>query len=129
MKGRPPLFEREADVLKVPVVEKPAHPAERPLALLERLIEVTNVEGELVADPFAGVASTLVAAKKSKRLYWGAEINPDLRGRQQTVERGGVMTALERELARCDREIAEIERLAETGAHAAYLMLMALHDW
>jgi site-specific DNA-methyltransferase (adenine-specific) len=51
--------------------------ARKPLALLKRLIVATTIEGELVADPFGGVASTLVAAKQAGRLYWRCEIDPE----------------------------------------------------
>jgi ParB/RepB/Spo0J family partition protein len=76
VKGSPMLFRREPDVLDAARVESDRHPTEKPIGLLSRLIEAVTVEGELVADPFAGVASTLVAAKKAKRLYWGCEISP-----------------------------------------------------
>ena len=78
VKGSPILFQREADVLEFPrITAKNVHPAEKPVELLARLIEATTVEGDTVADPFAGVASTLVAAKRNKRLYWGSEIVPE----------------------------------------------------
>ena len=51
-----------------------SHPAEKPLKLLEKLITSTTEEGELVVDPFAGCASTLVAAYRNKRQFWGCEI-------------------------------------------------------
>ena len=73
VKGSPILFEPQDDVLFADCATN--HPFEKPVALLERLIEVSTVEGELVADPFAGLASTLVAAKKIDRRYWGCEID------------------------------------------------------
>lgn len=77
VKGSPTLWRRDSNVLEHPRVTKSIHPAEKPVALLRQLIEVTTVEGDLVADPFAGVASTLIAAKESKRFYWGCEIVPE----------------------------------------------------
>jgi len=74
VKGSPTLFHRESDVLMADRVQTFRHPTEKPLDLLERLIEATTVEGELVVDPFGGVASTLVAAKHKNRDYWGCEI-------------------------------------------------------
>lgn len=50
------------------------HPTEKPLPLLEYLIEKSSQPGEVVCDPFAGVASTCVAAKKTRRKYLGIEI-------------------------------------------------------
>lgn len=77
VKGSPMLFRREPDVLEAERVDSDRHPTEKPVTLLVRLIEALTVEGELVADPFAGVASVLVAAKKTKRGYWGCEIDAD----------------------------------------------------
>ena len=51
------------------------HPTEKPLPLLEYLIEKSSLPGEVVCDPFAGVASTLVAAKNTGRNYIGMEID------------------------------------------------------
>jgi DNA modification methylase len=77
VKGAPYLSQREADVLLADRVPADNHPTEKPAALLRRLIEITSVEGQLVADPFGGVASTMVAAKESGRRYWGCEINEE----------------------------------------------------
>jgi site-specific DNA-methyltransferase (adenine-specific) len=51
------------------------HPTEKPIALLSELISATTVEGDLVADPFGGVASTLVAATRTGRGAWGCELD------------------------------------------------------
>jgi site-specific DNA-methyltransferase (adenine-specific) len=77
VKGSPVLFEREADVLEADRVNSERHPTEKPVDLLKRLIDVTTVGGEMVADPFGGVASTLVAAKELGRAYWGCEISDE----------------------------------------------------
>jgi len=50
------------------------HPTEKPLPLLEYLIEKSSLPGETVCDPFAGVASTCLAAKNKGRKYIGMEI-------------------------------------------------------
>jgi site-specific DNA-methyltransferase (adenine-specific) len=51
------------------------HPTEKPLPLLEYLIEKSSRPGEVVCDPFAGVASTLLAAKRKGRQFIGMEID------------------------------------------------------
>jgi len=51
----------------------PNHPTAKPISLLSELIRVTTTEGELVIDPFAGVGSTGVAAKKMGRSFWLCE--------------------------------------------------------
>jgi DNA modification methylase/ParB-like chromosome segregation protein Spo0J len=75
VKGSPTLFERQADVLEFDRVKTDRHPTEKPVPLLSRLIEITTVESELVADPFGGVASTLAAARDSGRVAWGCEMD------------------------------------------------------
>jgi DNA modification methylase len=77
VKGSPILFEREADVLEFDRVNTDRHPTEKPVDLLERLIEVASVEGQRVADPFAGVGSTCEAAASTGRHYWGCELKDE----------------------------------------------------
>jgi site-specific DNA-methyltransferase (adenine-specific) len=53
------------------------HPAPFPVELPRRLIELYTFEGDLVLDPFMGVATTAVAAAETGRDYVGYEINPE----------------------------------------------------
>ena len=73
--GRPKLVHRAADVLSFDRVSTDRHPTEKPVDLLRSLIEATTLPGELVADPFGGVASMCVAANEAGRSYWGCEIH------------------------------------------------------
>ncbi|MGC9001284.1 DNA-methyltransferase, partial [Caldisericum sp.] len=50
------------------------HPTQKPLRLIERLLNLTSDEGDLVFDPFLGSGTTAVAAKKLGRNYIGSEI-------------------------------------------------------
>lgn len=77
VKGTPKLYARPDDVLAFMRPDMDRHPTEKPVELLRVLIEATTAEGAIVADPFAGVASTLVAARESKRDWWGCEIAAD----------------------------------------------------
>jgi site-specific DNA-methyltransferase (adenine-specific) len=77
VKGSPILFEREADVLAYDRVGTDRHPTEKPVDLLSRLIEITSVAGQRVADPFGGVGSTCEAALSLGRNYWGCELKED----------------------------------------------------
>lgn len=74
-KGKAKLLKRIDDVLSVPRRSSTLHPTEKPVDLLCQLIDATSVTGELVVDPFGGVASTLVAAKQMGRKYWGCEVD------------------------------------------------------
>jgi site-specific DNA-methyltransferase (adenine-specific) len=49
------------------------HPSQKPLQLMERLVALTTLPGDLVLDCFAGSGSTLVACKNQQRLYVGIE--------------------------------------------------------
>ena len=50
------------------------HPTQKPVELLERLIEIFTDEGEVVIDPVAGSGSTLIAANNKGRKAFGFEI-------------------------------------------------------
>ena len=61
------------------------HPTEKPVELLKELITNATVQGEIVLDCFAGVGSTLVAAKEINRKYIGVELEKDyyLKGQER----------------------------------------------
>lgn len=77
VKGDPSLAHREKDVIEAEKVKTEKHPTVKPQDLLRPLIRATTVEGELVADPFAGIGSTVKAAIKEGRRGWGAELKED----------------------------------------------------
>lgn len=52
------------------------HPAPYPLEIAERLVRMFSFAGDTVLDPFAGTATTLVAAGKWGRNSIGVEIEP-----------------------------------------------------
>lgn len=54
--------------------ERMGYPTQKPLALYERIIKASSSEGDIVLDPFAGCATTLVAAEKLKRQWVGIDI-------------------------------------------------------
>lgn len=51
------------------------HPHKKPLVLLKRLIGHSTTDNDVVLDPFAGVGTTLLAAKTLGRRYLGIEAN------------------------------------------------------
>jgi site-specific DNA-methyltransferase (adenine-specific) len=53
-----------------------AHPTQKPLALLERVITASSDFGDLVLDPFVGSGTTGVAAARLGRRFIGIDIDP-----------------------------------------------------
>jgi site-specific DNA-methyltransferase (adenine-specific) len=56
--------------------ESGLHPTQKPVLLMQALIELTTQQGQIVLDPFCGSGTTLLAAKNLGRAYIGFEINP-----------------------------------------------------
>lgn len=54
--------------------ERLGYPTQKPLALLERLIQASSNLGDLVLDPFCGCGTTIMAAQKLKRRWVGIDI-------------------------------------------------------
>ena len=78
--GRPEVTPRKSTVFQIARehgANPKYHPAEKPKELLKQLIESTTRKGQLVIDPFAGVASTLIVAMELERDYWGCEIDKE----------------------------------------------------
>jgi adenine-specific DNA-methyltransferase len=80
-----PLGKNPTDVWQIPKVtsgenraspERTAHPAQFPIALIDRVIRSSSNEGDLVLDPFMGSGSTAIAALRAQRPVVGFELNP-----------------------------------------------------
>jgi len=56
--------------------ERVGYPTQKPLALLERIINVSSNPGDLILDGFCGCGTTLIAAEKLKRKWIGIDISP-----------------------------------------------------
>ncbi len=50
------------------------YPTQKPLALLERIIQASSNEGDVVLDPFCGCGTAIIAAHKLKRRWVGIDI-------------------------------------------------------
>ena len=57
--------------------ERVGYPTQKPLALYERMILTSSNEGDIVLDPFAGCATTLVSAEREGRQWIGIDIWDD----------------------------------------------------
>ena len=62
-------------VLKFNRVERPSHPTQKPVDLLEWLIKSYTNENDTVLDNCMGVGSTGIAAKKNNRNFIGIELD------------------------------------------------------
>lgn len=75
-----PLGKNPEDVWDIPNVknnhvEKLDHPCQFPVMLAKRLVSALSNKGEIVLDPYAGVASTGVAALLAERRFLGSELD------------------------------------------------------
>jgi adenine-specific DNA-methyltransferase len=79
-----PLGKNPTDVWSFPKVttgekrksrERTIHPAQFPLAVVERIVRVSSNPSDIVIDPFSGSGSTGIAAASLGRLYVGCEIS------------------------------------------------------
>ncbi len=54
--------------------ERLGYPTQKPLALLERIIQASSNEGDVVLDPFCGCGTAVAAAEKLNRQWIGIDI-------------------------------------------------------
>ena len=54
--------------------ERVGYPTQKPVSLYKRMIRANSNEGDVVCDPFAGCATTLVAAEQLQRQWVGMDI-------------------------------------------------------
>ena len=71
-----------ADVWEIPFLnpkakERTGYPTQKPILLLDKMIEISTDEGDMVLDPFCGSGTTLVAAKIKGRKFIGIDISAE----------------------------------------------------
>ena len=54
--------------------ERLGYPTQKPLALLERIVQASSNEGDVVLDPFCGCGTAIAAAEKLNRRWIGIDI-------------------------------------------------------
>jgi site-specific DNA-methyltransferase (adenine-specific) len=54
--------------------ERLGYPTQKPLALLERIVEASSNEGDVVLDPFCGCGTAIAAAQKLNRKWIGIDV-------------------------------------------------------
>jgi adenine-specific DNA-methyltransferase len=81
-----PLGKNPTDVWQIPKVtsgknraskERTAHPAQFPIAIVERIIKACSNKGDLIFDPFIGSGTTAVVAQNLARFVIGFELKVD----------------------------------------------------
>jgi DNA modification methylase len=70
-----------SDVWEISIIapsskERLGYPTQKPLPLLERIIEASSNKGDVVLDAFCGCGTALVAAQKLGRKWIGIDISP-----------------------------------------------------
>lgn len=71
-----------SDVWDIPYLnpkanERVGYPTQKPILLLEKIIQLVTNDGDTVLDPFCGSGTTLVAAKLLNRKFIGIDISDD----------------------------------------------------
>lgn len=64
----------DIDPLSAQGMERLGYPTQKPLSLMERIIEASSDEGDVVLDPFCGCGTTVHAAQKLRRSWIGIDI-------------------------------------------------------
>jgi len=74
----------ESKVWSIPILDYRSRkdwqplPTQKPLLLIQNLIELYSRPGDTILDPFLGTGTTAIACQKTRRNYMGIEINPKL---------------------------------------------------
>lgn len=85
------------------------HPTQKPVELLERLIELFTDEGDIVIDPVCGSGSTIIAALNKNRKGIGFEIKKDFFKKAKEWEEKEILKKKEiQELGYAKSEISKI---------------------
>ena len=105
------------DINEAKGTERRGSPDQKPLALYERIIRASSRPGDIVLDPFAGCATTPIAARNLRRRWVGIDRRED--GRFHVVCRlMGITEKEAREYAK-QTHLSEWldQQLAKFGAH------------
>ena len=64
----------DIDAINSQALERLGYPTQKPLALLERIVESSSREGDVILDPFCGCGTTVEAAEKMGRRWIGIDM-------------------------------------------------------
>ena len=102
-KGVPLSNVWEIPYLNPKAIERTGYPTQKPVLLLEKIIEIATDKGDVVLDPMCGSGTTLVAAALSGRHWIGIDTEPG---------------AIELARARLNSPQKTVSRLLEVGKEA-----------
>ena len=71
-----PIQNNWNDIAPVIGKERLGYPTQKPLALLERIINASSNPEDTILDPFCGCATALIAAEKNVREWVGIDLSP-----------------------------------------------------
>lgn len=71
-----------SDIWEIPYLnpkakERVGYPTQKPVLLLQQILEIATDEGDLIVDPFSGSGTTCVAAKSMNRNFIGIDVSKD----------------------------------------------------
>jgi len=65
------------DIPQLSPTERFSFPAQTPLRLMERIVQIASNDDGLILDPFCGSGTTIIAAQKSHRRWLCGDSNPE----------------------------------------------------
>jgi DNA modification methylase len=108
----------DIDPINMMAKERRGYPTQKPIALLERIIEASSNLGDVVLDPFCGCGTALVAAQKLGRKWIGIDITylaiAVMKARLHD------MFGIEAHIVGAPTEVAGARLLAEQGLEGRY---------
>jgi len=66
----------DVKVIQAQAKERLGYPTQKPIALLERIIQASSNPGDVILDPFCGCGTAVHAAQKLGRIWVGIDITP-----------------------------------------------------
>ncbi len=93
--GVPPRDWFFTPILNQASKERTGYPTQKPLALLNRIVQASSNEGDMVLDPFCGCATTCIAAQHLHRHWIGIDVEKksgDLIAERLANDVGGILT-------------------------------------
>jgi len=108
--------------------ERLSYPTQKPVELLERILEASSNEGDVILDPFCGCGTTVVAAERLERCWEGIDITYlaiNLVKKRLKDEFG---TEIEYEVVGEPKDLESARHLAETSRFQFQAWALSLVD-